>query len=59
MEGLYPTAKKPSAKTALAHMVERCDKDFRPVWRVDNWARMRAEFIIRELSELGFEIVRK
>lgn len=59
MEGLYPTAKKPRAKTALAHLIERCDKDFRPVWRVDYWARYRAEFIIKELDVMGFEIVRK
>ncbi len=49
-------AGKPQPKSTLAHLIERCDKDFRPVWRVDKWARDRAEFIIEELDAMGFEI---
>jgi len=52
-------AGKPQPKSTLAHLIERCDKDFRPVSRVDKWARMRADFIIEELGKLGFKIVRK
>ena len=45
-------------KALLAQLIEQCDKDFRPVWRVDHWARVRAKFVIDELKAAGFEIRR-
>jgi len=42
----------------LARLITECDKDFRPVWSMDQWAFARADHIIERLEHLGFEIVK-
>ncbi len=47
---------KKCSSEVLARLIGRCDKDFRPIRIVDQWSKMRANFIITELLKEGFEV---